>query len=60
MWDQMQSDHEYKSGLDLTLPIKHSKSNIQNQTSTIKYHSHSIVAGGFELISYVTRFIPFT
>lgn len=58
MWDQMQSDHEYKSGLDLT-PIN-PISNIQNQTSIIKYHSHSIVAGGFELISYVTRFIPFT
>ncbi len=24
------------------------------------YHSHSIVAGGFELISYATRFTPST
>ena len=25
-----------------------------------KNHSHSMVAGGFELMSYTTRFTPFT
>jgi len=33
---------------------------VSNQILRCKSYSHSIVAGGFELMSYTTRLIPFT